>query len=468
MVVKNELVNKNNDIHDDISDIIMEKEKTNMTDENKTEELDLNKLAELKAAVAAKKKAKESLAPAKPVVEKVKRSLEFGVLGTGQSGSRVASEFFKLGYKTVVMNTASQDLEHIEVPSDNKLLLAHGIGGAAKELDIGKEAAEAHREEINALVESKLDDVHAYVVCTSLGGGSGAGSVETVIDILSGSGKPIVVITVLPMTTDDAKTKENAIITLSRLAKLAQDHVVSNIIVVDNAKLETIYADVSHMDFFHVGNEAIVATLDKFNRFSAMPSHDKPLDSMEFAKILTDGEGLSIYGEMSILGSAEDNTVIAQAVMENLESGLLASGFNLDQTKYAGVIVAASETAWKSIPRGAIGYAVSVVQENCSGAGVFVGSYVDNSIDDSLVCVYSMFSGLGLPDGRVSQLRKEVDADKAKVKDRAKARNLNLTITNDAEQTMSAADEVKKKIAAKISKFGQNFASGNVRDFRKK
>jgi cell division GTPase FtsZ len=452
MSVKTETLEIKTNINDDISDVMVEKE----------QDID-NKLEELKAQMEAKRLAKKTTTAS----VKVKKSLDFGVVGTGQAGSRLAESFYKSGYKAVVCNTAPQDLEHINIPADNKLLLQHGIGGAAKELDIGFQAAENHREQIVNIIEDKLGSPHAYILCTSLGGGSGAGSSSTIIDLLSSTGRPVMVITILPMTTDDVKTKENAVQTLAKLAKLAQDRIISNIVVVDNAKLEVIYSNVSHMDFFRVGNEAIVSTLDAFNHFSAMSSQDKSLDPMELAKTLFDGEGLCVYGDMSVEGYDQDNTVIAQAVIENLDNGLFASGFNLEHTKYAGTIIVANSDVWKKVPRGSIDYAMAVIKEQCPSAeGVFRGTYVDDSIQEDVVKVYSMFSGLGLPDDRVAQLKKEVDIEKSKVKDRVKSRNVNLTLNTGTDTVVSQTEEIRNKIAKKASKFGQNFASGL--DFRKK
>jgi cell division GTPase FtsZ len=258
------------------------------------------------------------------IVAKKTRSVRLGVIGTGQAGSRLAASFHKAGYECVVFNTASQDLEHIDVPEANKLLLEYGLGGAAKDLEIGKAAAETHRDAIAELVDSRLGDCHALMLCLSLGGGSGAGSCETMVDLLSSTGKPVIVMTVLPMSSEDAQTKQNALETLSKLAKEAQNKRIHNLIVVDNAKIESIYSDVSQMDFFEVSNKAITSPIDAFNTFSSLPSSVKALDPMEWAKILTDGGGLSVYGEMDVT-NFEEPTAIAEAVIENLNSGLLSA-----------------------------------------------------------------------------------------------------------------------------------------------
>lgn len=429
--------------------------------EVKKDGVDPNVLAALKAKSQAKQQ--ESKMAAK-IVAKKERSLSLGILGSGQAGSRLAEAFYKLGYDAVVVNTAMQDLKYIDIPDSNKLLLQHGLGGAAKELDIGRAAAESHRGEINNLVADHLANAQVNVLCLSLGGGSGAGSCETLVELLSNTGKPLVVITVLPMDTEDAQTKANALETLSKLAKATQTKKISNLIVVDNAKIEAIYSNVNQFEFFKTANKAIVEPIDVFNTLSSMPSDYKPLDPMEWGKLFTDGEGLTVYGELTIDNFAEEIS-IAEAITNNLNSNLLAGGFDLKQARYVGVIIAAPKSVWDQIPSSSITYAMHMVNDHCgTPKGVFKGMYIIDS-PDPVVKVYSMFTGLGLPDSRVAQLRTETQALQQTVKGKDEARNLTLNLDTGTNETVSAAQKVKDKIAAKSSAFGK--LVGGVVDRRK-
>lgn len=435
----------------------------NMSDaEVKTEEkVDASKLAALKAKSQAKQE--ESKMAAK-IVSKKDRSIVLGVLGSGQAGSRIAEAFYKLGYDAVAVNTAMQDLKFIDIPDSNKLLLEYGLGGAAKETEIGRAAAEAHRGEILQLVNEKLQSSQVNVLCLSLGGGSGAGSCETMVDILSSLGKPLVVITVLPMDTEDAQTKANALETLSKLAKATQTKKVNNLIVVDNAKIEAIYHNVSQVDFYGVANKAIVEPVDVFNTLSSLPSSVKGLDPMEWGKLFTDGEGLTVYGELTVDNFAED-TAIAEAVVNNLNGNLLAGGFDLKQSRYVGVIIAANKETWAKIPSSSITYAMAMVNDQCgTPKGVFKGIYTVET-PDPVVKVYSMFSGLGLPESRVTQLKKDAQELTQSVKGKDEQRNLSLNLDTGVNETVSAAQKVKEKIAAKSSAFGK--LVGGVVDRRK-
>lgn len=426
------------------------------------EAIDASKLAALKARSQAKQQVEAKVAA--KIVSRRERSITLGILGSGQAGSRIAEAFYKLGYDAVAVNTAMQDLKFIDIPDSNKLLLEYGLGGAAKEIEIGRAAAESHRGEILQLVNEKLQSSQVNVLCLSLGGGSGAGSCETLVDVMSSLGKPLVVVTVLPMDTEDAQTKSNALETLSKLAKLTQTKKVNNLIVVDNAKIEAIYHNISQVDFYGTANKAIVEPIDMFNTLSSMPSSVKGLDPMEWGKLFTDGEGLTVYGELTVENFAED-TAIAEAVVNNLNGNLLAGGFDLKQSRYVGVIITANKETWAKIPSSSITYAMAMVNDQCgTPKGVFKGIYTVES-PDPVVKVYSMFSGLGLPESRVTQLKKDAAELLQNVKGKDEQRNLSLNLETGTNETITAAQKVKEKIAAKSSAFGK--LVGGVVDRRK-
>lgn len=460
---KDKIIEEN--IVDDISkeDIKPEAVQTQPKDQLNVDE---DKLAKLRAKLAEKmatKNKETEMASTRAVASKKEKSINFGFVGSGQAGSRISETAYKLGYDAVAINTAQQDLKFIDIPESNKLLLEHGLGGAAKDLEIGKQAAEKYREKITELINTQLADAQVFILSLSLGGGSGAGSCDTLVDILASTGKPVCVMTILPMDSEGAQTKSNALTTLSKLAKYAQSKKINNLIVVDNAKIEAVYNNVGQMDFFNVANRAIVEPLDMFNMLSAMDSPSKPLDSMEFAKLLIDGEGLCTYGTIRV-NNYDQEDAIAEAVIENLNGNLLAGGFDLKQSKYVGVIVTANERVWKKITASSINYAMTLVEDQCGHPNeTFKGIYVTDSEEDC-VMIYSMFSGLSLPESRISQLKKEVEGLKLLSKDKDVKRNLNMEIDN-GNQEISKVQEIKNKIAQKNSAF--NKLTNNIVDRRK-
>jgi cell division GTPase FtsZ len=142
---------KNDSIEDDISgqEVVVKEEKP------QEKSIDTDKLAALKAKSQKKQEEQEM---ASKIVSKKERSLSLGIIGSGQAGANLAAEFYNSGYNAVVLNTAIQDLKYVQIPDSNKLLLEYGLGGASKELEIGKAAAETHRDEIVELINNTLSD----------------------------------------------------------------------------------------------------------------------------------------------------------------------------------------------------------------------------------------------------------------------------------------------------------------------
>lgn len=440
-----------------------------------TPQVDEEKLAKLKARAAQKRAEEESTEAAEPaqeeempprIVEERQRSLRFGVIGSGQAGSRLAEQFHALGYPSVAFNTAPQDLEHIQIPEQNKLLLDFGLGGSAKDLSIGYEAADAYRAAINQLIVRHLSDSQVFIFCTSLGGGSGAGSVEVVVDILSQLNKPIVVLTILPKASEDAQLKYNAWQTLSKFTKLFNAGRISNIIIVDNAKIESIYSDVGPFNFFPVSNKAIVEPINVFNTMSRRRDEGvKVLDSSEFGKIFLDGKGFTTYGTMTI-EDYEDEMAIATAIVESLKSNLLASGFDIRQARYAGFMLVAPEEVWNKIPTASLDFAQHMINDACeSPLAIFYGVYRDD-IGENCIKVYSMFSGLGIPEERIDQLRDEAKNKMATAARKDDERKMQLKV-DVGEETVNKVEEIKKRIQRKVSPFTQ-VHGGAVQDRRKK
>ncbi|MFA5048796.1 MAG: hypothetical protein WC516_07255 [Patescibacteria group bacterium] len=424
--------------------------------------LDLNVLAALK-----NKQAKEE--PMKAVAKR-DRSLYFGVIGLGQAGSRVAETFFDLGYEACVFNTATQDLEHINLPTNKKIFLPFALGGAGKELDNGRQAVEQNAEIIlDKLNENFGDNQEMLILAVSGGGGTGSGGAEALIGIMSTLGKPMGVIYILPMESEDALSKHNSVSTLGKLAKMASADVITALMVVDNSKIELLYPGLSKAEFWTVANQAIVDPLHIFNHLSAMPTQYDSLDSMDFGRIFTTGD-CTIYGMLEISNYLE-TTAIAEAVIENLEAGLLVSDFNLKETRFGGYIVTANQATLKKLPAINIEYANHVISEACNFPSLVRGVYEMEDISEDVVRVYTMFSGLGLPAARIETLKNQAAEQMAVMREKEKTRAEKMAVDyGTGNDTQTKAQEVHRVIQQKKSGFGvlTNNAGKRIIDRRKR
>jgi cell division GTPase FtsZ len=425
---------------------------TETVNESVNDDLDSASASKLQAMKAKlkKEKNKEAILDSAPVVVAPKRALEMFVVGSGQCGSRIAETFYKLGYPAVAVNTASQDLAYIDIPEENKYLLKYGLGGAARDRTIGRDAVLYHRDQLLQFITEKDPGAYLNVLCASLGGGSGSGSFQPMIDILAESGKPLVVICVLPMGSDDLPAKANALDALAEIAENIKARKVQNLILVDNSKIETIYSDVNQMDFFRVANEAIVNPIDVINTFSMSKSKVKGFDPMEWHKVLLDGGALSTFGEMTVQNYSDD-IALAEAVTNSLNGNLLSDDFDLSEAMYCGVIYAAPSHVWAKIPRRSVTHAQDMIGEILgSTEGLMFGIYEDETLGDE-VKIYTMFSGLSLPKKRIDVLRDEVRVKKDALKAKESGRDRNLTVDVGKHSTQSAADQIREAIKKKAS-----------------
>lgn len=410
-----------------------------------------------KEIVEENKKLEEELKGAKDMtvmlVEQQDRSINVGVVGVGQCGSKLAEEFYNRGYSVVAINTAKQDLEPIKIPERQKLFLDYALGGAAKDLDTGAAAAEEYADQILGMLQDNFSDSEVLMLVTSGGGGTGSGSAETMVKLMAQLDKPLSVIYVLPLSSEDTLAKHNSIQTLSRLAKMAKEDIVNSLMVVDNAKIELLHPGKSMAQFWRVANESIVEPLHLFNKLSATPSEYTSLDPMDFTRIFVGTGDCALYGMIDIEDYLEEEA-IAEAIITNLENGLLASEFDLKQTRSVGIIVTGSKDVLQQIPATNLEYGFAMVNKLCNeGTQVFRGVYEIDGQDT--LKVYSLFSGLGLPEERVVELKAEAERHMAALQGKEDNRASNMTIDVGKTQAVSAADALHKKIKGKKSAMGK-------------
>ncbi|MAG28038.1 hypothetical protein CMI47_21130 [Candidatus Pacearchaeota archaeon] len=280
------------------------------------------------------------------------------------------------------------------------------------------------------------------------------------------TGTPVGVIYVLPKATEDAQSKKNSIETLSRLARLTADNIVSNLIVVDNARIEQIYANLSQSKFWETANNAIVEPFHLFNTLTAKPSRFTALDPSDFGKIISCGD-CSIYGVMEVADYTEE-TALAEAVIDSLNSNMLASGFDLAQARAGGVIVTGSSEVLEKLPAININYCFHMISEQTNGAPIYQGVYDVDSDSDS-VKIYSWFAGLGLPRDRIENLKKESLQQSAIASQKEKNRDVAMTLDLGEDKVNAVAEEINRKIKKKKSGFNKlQRGKGSIIDRRRR
>ena len=91
----------------------------------------------------------------KIIEDEVDVAFKFAFVGAGQGGSRIAENFYKLGYKRAcAINTAQQDLNTVSL--ENKLCF--GEGGAGKIPEVAHKAFREKREDILDFMRRSFGD----------------------------------------------------------------------------------------------------------------------------------------------------------------------------------------------------------------------------------------------------------------------------------------------------------------------
>lgn len=401
------------------------------------------------------KKKKDQGEEMKSAIAKQYISLKFGVIGSGQAGGRIAEVFYNYGYDACAMNTARQDLEFLNLPEEKKLFIGdETLGGAGRDLEFGLAAVEEHEDEVRSFIEDNMQNADVAVLALAGGGGSGSGSAEPLVEYLSELGLPIVVVYALPGSFDDPQSKHNAIQTLAKLASFANKQVINSLVLVDNAKIEMAYPNLSPAGFWKTANNAVVEPLHMFNSVSAMPTDYESLDSMDFAKSLVEAGNCVVFGSNTVSADLyeEDETALLEAMIDNLENGLLAGGFKLEQAQNVGILITANQSVLERIPNNSLSYVFKYITEEYDSARSFKGIYAIPSDNDDITIRF-IFSGLGLPKERVDSLKTEAEKHMAALETKRKKTTMGVDLGKD--KTASKADRAMNKIKRKKSAIGK-------------
>lgn len=344
----------------------------------------------------------------------IKGSINYGFVGAGQGGNRIAEAFYQLGFKkTLVINTASQDLAHINIPKEQKLLLSAKMAGAGKDMNVGREALNTSSQDVfNAIRKIMGTNVQHIIVTAGFGGGTGSGTVALLIDIckrymhslgFEDAEKRVGAVVSLPMDSElpSAIVKSNTARVLGEIGSMAIKNQISPLVIIDNSKIKAFYRNVPQGKFWSMANGSIASLFSIFNQLSDMPSAYSSFDPRDYATIVNCG-GCCIMGVTKI-EDLTDKTAFSQALRNNLSKSLLAEGFDLATAKYVGAIVVGPKNVLDEREglMEMLDYGFASLANIVGNATVHRGIYADNK---SNIRVYTIIGGLDVPRGYCRKL----------------------------------------------------------------
>ena len=350
------------------------------------------------------------------IKDEFRAALKFAFLGSGQAGGRLVETVYGLGYRRVgAINTASQDLDPVNLPKDRKFLLDIGEGGAGKDPAKGAEAIRSHRDQILDFMIGRFGhDVDRVFICFGAGGGSGTGSVTPLIELfpeyaeevrrVSGKTPKIGVLTTFPRRNEGPRVAKNAHAVLSTLFEAAKAKKLSPLIVIDLERIQQIFPKIALATYWQKVNAHVLKLLHTFNCIADSPSPWTTFDRSELVHLLD--SGVLTYGVTQF--TSFDPVDMAKKVKESSERGLLARGYDWSVATAAAAIVVAGSGILASLPSEAIERVVGSFASSLGTRGkdfvLHQGLYQGKSED---VRIYTMIGGLGMPVERMRELASE-------------------------------------------------------------
>lgn len=285
-------------------------------------------------------------------------SIKYGILGLGQCGGRLAEAFYHLGYrKAIAINTSTHDLTDLNLPTKVRI---GNTEGAGKQMEIAAEAFKDEKTNILHLFHRIFGkDVEHIIVCAGMGGGTGSGTILHALELaklfmtqigFEDPEKKVGAIVTVPTNSESSSptVRKNAITTLTSLSSLANDNLISPLIIIDNDKSKLLFPRLTVSNFYPTINNTITNLFHTFNLISTKNSDLISFDKADYQTIIESG-GHMVMGAVTVkdYGSAEK---LSKALRNNIETTLLADGFDLDTAKTVGMIVLGGQKIFNSVP----------------------------------------------------------------------------------------------------------------------
>ena len=313
------------------------------------------------------------------------------VVGIGGGGVNAVNRMIEAGLKGVefiAVNTDAQALlmSDADVKLDVGRELTRGLGAGANP-DVGRQAAEDHREEI----EEVLKGADMVFVTAGEGGGTGTGGAPVVANIARSLGALTIGVVTRPFSFEGRRRAEQAEIGISAL----RDDVDTLIVIPNDRLLATSQRDVSVLDAFQSADQVLLSGVQGITDLITTPG----LINLDFAdvKAVMSGAGGALMG----IGSARGEDRAAAAAEMAIASPLLEASMDGAQ----GVLLNIS--GGSDLGLFEINAAAELVSEAAHPeANIIFGAVIDDALGDEVrvTVIAAGFEG-GTPRSRPDRLR---------------------------------------------------------------
>ncbi len=291
------------------------------------------------------------------------------VIGVGGGGGNAVNRMVKTGVRSVEFIAVNTDDHVLQFSSAGQKIqigekITHGKGAGSKP-EIGREAAEENREEIQAV----LKDTDMVFITAGMGGGTGTGAAPVVAEIAQEMGILTVAIVTKPFAFEGKRRMEQAEQGIARL----REH-VDSLIVVPNERLKFASEQrITLKNAFDLADDVLRQGVQSISDLILVPG----LVNLDFADVTAIMKDAG-YAHMGI-GFASGKEKAEEAARMAITSPLLET--SIDGAK--GVIV--NITASADIGLDEITLASSMITDQADAdANIIWGAVLDENMEDEM------------------------------------------------------------------------------------
>ncbi len=232
------------------------------------------------------------------------------VVGVGGGGGNAVNHMMEEGIQGVdfiLCNTDYQALLKSQVKTT--VHLGKRELGAGNDPNIGREAAEMSRDEIEALMD---DDTKMLFVTAGMGGGTGTGAAPVVAKLAKEKGILTVGIVTMPMEREGRRRKLQAMAGIEELKKC-----VDTLILISTDKLRDQYGNMKLSEAFKKADDVLATAARGIAEIITVPGYVNV--DFEDVKTVMKDSGKAIMGS----GTAEGEDRAKKAIKDAIHSPLL-------------------------------------------------------------------------------------------------------------------------------------------------
>ena len=302
--------------------------------------------------------------------EQSQENAKIKVIGVGGGGGNAINNMINMGLDSVeyiALNTDAQALKNsmANIKIQVGTALTSGLGAGARP-EVGREAVEENRHEIEEAIES----ADMIFVTAGMGGGTGTGGAPVVAGMAKRKGILTVGIITTPFDCEGKIRKKYALEGINELKKNCD-----TVIVIPNERLLDIADDnTTLMDAFALANEVLYNATRGISDLILMPG----LINLDFADVrttMTDG-GAAIMGSSTAAGADRAELAAREAINSPLLDGVSIRGArNVLVNISAGSNLGMRETTT----------ATSIIQQEAGdNAEIILGTVLDESFGEEM------------------------------------------------------------------------------------